>query len=141
MIKVYSDGRVAQATWYEIWEAVNAVAYMCINQRKEGRATRIGKYNDGVVKSIIAHHRPAGSLGNIRVDFFDEHPDLSQSLTDAHNLSLEVGLSLPKGSVGQVAETSAWPDTAPDFTLVRTNISTRIIPDGDRVGVNRIDTA
>lgn len=45
VLKVDSDGRTATSSWYEIWEAVNAIAYMCVtpNARTTGRAMKIGK--------------------------------------------------------------------------------------------------
>ena len=44
VVKIDSDGRTAISSWYEIWEAVNAVAYMCITPaaKSGGRATKIG---------------------------------------------------------------------------------------------------
>lgn len=44
VLKVECDGRSSTSSWYEIWEAVNAVAYMCARSlHKGGKATRIGK--------------------------------------------------------------------------------------------------
>lgn len=53
MIVVDFDGRSATSSWYEIWEAVNAIAYMCVRtQKKGGRANGIGRYNSGMMRSI-----------------------------------------------------------------------------------------
>ena len=45
IVRIDSDGRTATSSWYEIWEAVNAVAYMCSTPaaRHGGKAAKIGK--------------------------------------------------------------------------------------------------
>ncbi len=55
IIVVDFDGRSASSSWYEIWEAVNAIAYMCVRpQKKGGRASGIGKYNSGIMHGIAS---------------------------------------------------------------------------------------
>lgn len=44
-LKIDSDGRSSESSWYEIWESVNAMAYMCVTpaEKNGGRATKIGE--------------------------------------------------------------------------------------------------
>ncbi|KAL8731338.1 MAG: hypothetical protein Q9181_004335 [Wetmoreana brouardii] len=62
VVKIDIDVRADSATWYEIWEAVNAVAYMCgrPEQRRGGKATKIG------------------TLGNIYIELYNQALDLDQ---------------------------------------------------------------
>lgn len=43
MVIIEADDR-SSTSWYEVWEAVNAIAYMCVRAKERGgKATRIGK--------------------------------------------------------------------------------------------------
>ncbi len=53
MIVVDFDGRSTPSSWYEIWESVNAIAYMCVRPHgKGGKATGIGMYNNDLMYSL-----------------------------------------------------------------------------------------
>ena len=45
MVRVDSNTQVTSlATWYDIWEAVNAISYMCVRQKdKGGTASKVGR--------------------------------------------------------------------------------------------------
>lgn len=71
VVVLESDGRSATSSWYEIWEAVNSIAYMCVRSREKlGGATKIG------------------SLGNIRIEMFDLNPGMGQPVISLQNHSL-----------------------------------------------------
>ena len=44
VVLVDSDGFNSISSWYEIWEAVNTIAYSCVRAKnKGGRFTQIGE--------------------------------------------------------------------------------------------------
>jgi hypothetical protein len=43
MVRIDADGP-SSTSWYEVWEAVNAISYMCVRSKgKGGKATKIGR--------------------------------------------------------------------------------------------------
>lgn len=43
MVIIEADG-LSSTSWYEVWEAVNAISYMCVRAKgMGGKATKIGR--------------------------------------------------------------------------------------------------
>ncbi|KAL2040475.1 hypothetical protein N7G274_006918 [Stereocaulon virgatum] len=80
------------SSWYELWEAVNSISYMCVRQKvKGGKATRVG------------------SLGNIFLDLKDDFPRMGSSVVTVPNASAveEDLLSVTSGAQNFLTEAAS----------------------------------
>ncbi|KAL9606496.1 MAG: hypothetical protein Q9179_000361 [Wetmoreana sp. 5 TL-2023] len=83
VVKINIDGRADSASWYDIWEALNAIAYMCgkSEPQRGGKATKIGEWilREQELQTSERSKCTAGTLGNIYIELYDQALGLAQS--------------------------------------------------------------
>lgn len=103
-------GRPTMVAWYEIWEAILAIATLCVRGKgKVGKATGLGKYSRRIFPTSLGLCFLPGLSRNIFVEMADENPDMQPP---AANISLSNSSFLDTVSAPGAQDSSleSWPN-------------------------------